>query len=1062
MQFLLRSLLLATLTLTPSLVTVGAPGMPMAQAQTTNPRLEAAQKLLQRGVEQYSANQIKAAEDSLLQALAIYREEKDRAGEWFALYFLGTINSSVRNFAKGQEFFQQSLSLAQALGDRGKLADSLIGLGRLTTNTGEFVRAVGFYQQGLEAARAIGDRDRTQKALEGLILVYETTGDSAGMQKYRQQQEALAQATPDSPPDRQTQIMQLLKQAEQESDRGNKPALEAAAQLYKQAQTLAQQSQAGMLESLALLGLASTYSQLGQKRQAIAYSRQILQILPGTGSPNPLLEVATLLALGKDHSDLGEKQLALDFYAKALKLQRPLGDKVSESTILNNIGMVYLDLGDYRQGIDYLNQSLALAQAANDRGKVGKTLNNIGLIYTSLGAYQRAIDQFEQALPLFRALKQPFDEAVTLNNLGTVYGYLGQRQKSLKYFEQALDQLETIGDRAEQAATLTNLGWVYSDRDSPRAIAYYQQALALVEQVGDPLRQASILGNLGLEYATSGNYSQAEQAFSRSLKLTQEVGDRAQEALALARLGQIAYARKDYLRAESQLQQALGLIQPLGDRRSAGFIHLLLGKVQLAANQPKAAETSLQKGIQTWETIRADLGTNDANKISLFDQQERAYRLLQLAQLAQNRPEVALETAERGRARAFVELLAGRLTATPQASIAAPNIEQIRRIAQTQNATLVEYAILENDLLPFQPHQPQPSTLLIWVIAPSGQVTLRQVDLSFLQAENRSLEDLLVEVRQALGLRGLGLVSTNLARAPETPSSPTVNQQLQRLHQLLIQPIADLLPSNPDDRVIFLPQRELFFVPFAALQDRSGKYLIESHTILSAPSIQVLDLTQRQAQRPRQTATNALVVGNPTMPRVALAAGEPPEQLAPLPGAEQEARAIAQLLQTQAITGNQATKARILQQMPTAGVIHLATHGLIDDLKGLGVPGAIALAPSGSDSGLLTADEILNLQLQAELVVLSACDTGRGRITGDGVIGLSRSFLSAGVSSLVVSLWAVPDAPTAVLMTEFYRQLQQQPDRAKALRQAMLTTLGQYPNPRDWAAFTLIGASQQP
>jgi CHAT domain-containing protein len=163
------------------------------------------------------------------------------------------------------------------------------------------------------------------------------------------------------------------------------------------------------------------------------------------------------------------------------------------------------------------------------------------------------------------------------------------------------------------------------------------------------------------------------------------------------------------------------------------------------------------------------------------------------------------------------------------------------------------------------------------------------------------------------------------------------------------------------------------------------------------------------------------------------------------------------------ITGQQATEAAIAQQMPQARLIHFATHGLLDDVKGLGVPGAIALAPSGNgqlNDGLLTTDEILDMQLNAELVVLSACDTGRGRITGDGVIGLSRSLITAGVPSIIVSLWKVPDDSTAFLMTEFYQNLQKTPDKAQALRQAMLATKQKYPEPLNWAAFTLIGEAE--
>jgi CHAT domain-containing protein len=166
-------------------------------------------------------------------------------------------------------------------------------------------------------------------------------------------------------------------------------------------------------------------------------------------------------------------------------------------------------------------------------------------------------------------------------------------------------------------------------------------------------------------------------------------------------------------------------------------------------------------------------------------------------------------------------------------------------------------------------------------------------------------------------------------------------------------------------------------------------------------------------------AGNALVVGNPTMPSVSPYPGEAPQQLDPLPGAEQEAKAIAPLFNTQPLIGNPATETAIKPLLPKARMIHLATHGLLDDFRGLG--SAIAFTPSSSDDGLLTAEEILDLKLNAELVVLSACNTGRGRITGDGVVGLSRSLISAGVPSVIVSLWAVLDDSTAFLMTEFYR-----------------------------------------
>lgn len=194
------------------------------------------------------------------------------------------------------------------------------------------------------------------------------------------------------------------------------------------------------------------------------------------------------------------------------------------------------------------------------------------------------------------------------------------------------------------------------------------------------------------------------------------------------------------------------------------------------------------------------------------------------------------------------------------------------------------------------------------------------------------------------------------------------------------------------------------------------------------------------------------------MPFIAPKIGETPQQLKPLPGAELEANAISKLLKTEPLVGSKATEATVVKRLPQARFVHLATHGLFDDIQGLN--SGIALTPSGKDDGLLTASQILDLKLNAELVVLSACDTGRGHLTGDGVIGLSRSFISAGVPSVLVSLWSVPDAPTALLMTEFYQNLQNGSDKAQALRQAMLTTMKNNPNPVDWAAFTLIGEAE--
>ena len=197
--------------------------------------------------------------------------------------------------------------------------------------------------------------------------------------------------------------------------------------------------------------------------------------------------------------------------------------------------------------------------------------------------------------------------------------------------------------------------------------------------------------------------------------------------------------------------------------------------------------------------------------------------------------------------------------------------------------------------------------------------------------------------------------------------------------------------------------------------------------------------------------------------------GKKKATLTQLDGAEREAKIIAKKLETKAMIGGQATESAIVKKMSSAKLIHFATHGLLDSINAIGSPGAIAFTPDGKNDGFLTTSEIMEKfglsgtqKLQADLVVLSACDTGRGDIRGEGVIGLSRAFMASGVPNLVVSLWKVPDDDTVKLMTEFYNNIyERQLDKAQGMRQAMLKMLKDGdPHPTNWAAFTVIGNAE--
>src|SRR6476469_1277687 len=843
---------------------------------------------------------------------------------------------------------------------------------------------------------------------------------------------------------------------------------QAALQSWQQALIIYREIKDRQGEGWDLGNLGIAYMNLGEYTKAVEYAQQDLAIEREIKDRHS--EGAALGLMGNAYRNLGDYAKAIEYGQQQLAIAREIKDRQGEAKALGNLGIADMNLGDYAKAIEYAQQYLAIARDIKDRQRQGAALGNLGIAYMELGDYAKAIEYAQQLLAIAREIKDRHSEGAALGNLGITYMKLGDYAKAIEYAQQLLAIAREIKDRHSEGAALGNLGAAYINLgDYAKGIEYIQQVLAIAREIKDREGEGLALGNLGAAYIKLGDYAKAIEYQQQQLAIAREIKDRHGEGWALGNLGSAYDSLGDYAKAIEYAQQSLASAREIKHRQNEGTALNNLGLALAHSGNLPAAEKTLLDSIKVSESLRA--GLDDANKVSIFETQTSPYVNLQQVFIAQKKTNDALEIAERGRARAFVELLASRQAASASVSttINPPKIQQIQQIAKEQNATLVEYSTIGNE------------ALYIWVIKPTGEITFRSVDLKSLDINLPEASEQ-TRVSAALGTRGLNEQDTALAemirgtredigvsagdtanrQAANRPASPPANSRiiypkLQQSYQLLIQPIADLLPTDPNDPVIFIPHQSLFLVPFVALQDPTGQYLIEKHTILTAPAIRVLQLTHQSRQKVRQLSLqNNLVVGNPIMPLI----GTPPRQLAPLPGSEREAITIAQLLNTKPITGSQATKASIVQQMLKSRIIHLATHGLLNEVKRRDLPGAIALAPSGNDDGLLTSSEILDLKLNAELVVLSACNTGRGKLTGDGVVGLSRALISAGVPSIIVSLWFVPDDPTAELMAEFYRQLQQNPNKAQALRQAMLMTMKMHPTPQDWAAFTLIGEAE--
>jgi len=903
------------------------------------------------------------------------------------------------------------------------VADQLLQQGIEQYNSGESSATIQCWQQALTIYREIEEYEGEADALENLGDLYYDLDDYINAIEYYQQYLALAQELGDQ---------------------------------HKQ--------------QVAWDQLGNAYYSSQHNMQAIESFKQSLLIIQNL--PNPQEEVKTLNKLGLAYAALKKYSEAIDYYQQGLGIAREFRYRQDEGWLLDGLGEACCGLNNYSQAIEYYQQSLAIAQEIKNRQDKAWVLENLGRAYDFSDNYVQAIASYQECLAIVAELQAASPEQKhlyrmqgnVLCQLGMVYNLIGEHTATVECYLQSLVIAEELEDLEMEAQSLKLLGGAYNIGLYDEGIEHLQKSLAIAQQLQNRELEGEIFASLGTTYYFKANYTQAIKFSQQSLIIAREFHNYRLERKALTTLGSTYDDLENYQQAIEYHQQALALARVQKESLEEAGLLNNLGMSYFRSGDWKKAEEVFRTGIAIWDSIRSQLGDRDAYKVSIFDTQAKIYRSLQEVLIAQGKTDTALEIAEQGRTRALVDLLTTRFLpeSVSQVNSNFLTIEQIKQIAIAQKSTLVEYSFIYHSLQGKEQPKYRNSALLIWVIQPTGNVIFRSVDITFLKRQNTPLTELVEIARDSIGVRGRDAIRVSKNEA-QTPA----NQTLQQLYNILIEPIVDLLPTGSNNHVIFIPQSSLFLIPFTALCDSSGKYLLEKYTIRLVPSIQVLFVTQKLSGSFAENKENleqalaledALVVGNPIMPKIPSKIGQPPESLRPLPGAEREAKVIASLLRTEPIIGKDATKIAILQKMVKARIIHLATHGLLDDFHEIGTPGAIALSPSQEDDGLLTAGEILNLQLNAELVVLSACDTGRGRLTGDGVIGLSRSLILAGVPSVIVSLWAVPDTPTADLMAEFYQYLERGFDKASALRQAMLTIMKQHPNnPKNWAAFTLIG-----
>lgn len=673
-----------------------------------------------------------------------------------------------------------------------------------------------------------------------------------------------------------------------------------------------------------------------------------------------------------------------------------------EGVALHSLGDYVFTAGDADEAYRLLTRALPLLEASGDTVALGTAHNSLGRIYRAHGRLQEALAEQKQALALHEAANDTFSLMQSLNAVGVVYQMLGDVRRAREYTERAVAVTERGGG-------------------SPRIRDFLQANLA------------SLL-------AEDGDYA-------RSIETLQGIVARGLDSNAAIRHNQLAFAYlglRQPREAVAAAERSLAVCAPIEDRCINALSYRAVGRAMLGDTD--AALADLNQAFTQLEGLRARLVPTDFFKQNFHLLYERLYNRAIEVQVDSGHARVAVETAERSRARALLDLLASRAvgshasaeemtsnltrgatTATLTTTAAPSTSTELATAAARLNSTLLSYWVNEREVF-------------IFVVFPDGRVESRRVPVQ--RAALAALVHRTSPLPEAGSSSGASSFSLTTRGAATLPVRGARVNAWRELYALLIGPVRTLLPKTPGARLTILPHGPLQGLSFAALQNARGRYLLEDFTLHYAPAGALLDYTAHRRRADARTGA-ILLVADPDLPPPAAVDAPLPR----LPGARRETADIQRLAGAShpgitALAGAEATEARIRDAVRDKAVLHFATHAIVRDDAPFASYLALGRSTEGTDGdGALAAQDIYGLRLDADLVVLSACRSAAGTITGDGVSTFARAFLYAGSASLLASQWDVADEPTNRLIPAFYRAWLGGADKAEALRTAQLTLL---------------------
>lgn len=807
----------------------------------------------------------------------------------------------------------------------------------------------------------------------------------------------------------------------------------------------------GEISTLQMIGLIHLW--LGDWENALEVNRSVTELARARGDRGG--EAASLHNLGGIHWSIDEMERALDVYSEAMKIHEELGNQLPMATTLNNMGDTYRRLGDYDQALEYFDRALEIRRARSDKGAEAHSLHTIALTWLEKGEPERAREIFRQALAIRTEVGDRRGIAYSTGGLGSALHALGEHEAALVQKQQALSMWQELGEKRGRLETLSDLGRVLNALGRrEEALTSLNEAVSTAQNLRDHTTEAESWLSIAMVHRDSGRYADAVSAVEKAI----EVIDRLRAGIGSKDLRTTYFARV---------------------RRFYDFYVDLLMRM----DEADSASGSAWKALEVAERARARtlLETLAAARVDIrtgVDPQliHQEAELVRRIRLGEKTRAVLLESADRAQLEALEQELA-RLAREHDALVG-----RIRRSSPAYAALALPQplaasairGLLDESTMLIEAHVGE-DVGYVW-FATADSLTWRRIP------GRREVDAASRELHRLLTARA-GAGSNDLAR---------IEAELSASASRLAEWIAPANRAEGIARVLYVPDAGLNYVPLAALP-AGGTPMVATYEITTAPSVSVVGTMRTRDQSRSETSDRIAVFADPVFrsddPRVrqsiarmenrAPAAAAPEDAIvlrsaadagiASLPRlrfSRREAQAIANLAGGDAVSALDfdADRERLLQSdLSEYGTIHFATHGIINsrapELSGL------VLSLVGRDGsvrdGFVSLGQIYNMELSANLVVLSACQTALGdEVRGEGLVGLTRGFMHAGADRVVASLWQVDDRATSVLMERFYRALLEEgTGPAEALRRAQLSMLQEerWSSPYFWAAFQVQG-----